>query len=340
MVTWERFPDSAAHDWDQALLAADDHNVFQSHGWGEYKRRTGWLPERYLAKNASGSTMAMTQILTKAAPLGTTIGWAAGGPVLRFPGFAKSDVAGLAAALVKAVCDGHRKVFLRLQSHLPNHPDLAYGLSHVFAKPLARLNAGYTIHVDLARSDDEIAKAMTSKHRYYIKQSLAKDIRWVTEKSDQAIDDLVRLNNEVAKLKQVGWIATSRREVAGLCETLGENALIMNGYLGESVAASCLVLQFGKRAFYMIAASSKEGRDVSASYAMISKLISILKTRGVTCFDFGGIDPITPAARGVNHFKQGFGGQVVDYLGEWEWATGRAQRWLGSLAIAVRRRAL
>ena len=37
-------------------------------------------------------------------------------------------------------------------------------------------------------------------------------------------------------------------------------------------------------------------------------------------------------------FKLGFGGTVVDYLGEWEYASTPLHRWLGHLAVTVRKR--
>jgi len=54
---------------------------------------------------------------------------------------------------------------------------------------------------------------------------------------------------------------------------------------------------------------------------MIVQLVSVLQGCGITHFDFGGIDPVSPSAQGVNHFKRGFGGNIVEYLGEWEVAS-------------------
>lgn len=83
-------------------------------------------------------------------------------------------------------------------------------------------------------------------------------------------------------------------------------------------ATSCLVLTLADKAFYLLAATGTDGRRISAAYAMVFKLFELLKSRGVTRFDFGGIDPLSPSARGVDHFKRGFGGEIVEYLGEWE----------------------
>ncbi len=64
-----------------------------------------------------------------------------------------------------------------------------------------------------------------------------------------------------------------------------------------------------------------------AAYAMVVKLLASLKEKGITQFDFGGIAPASLAASGVNHFKRGFGGELVEYLGEWEWVVSPSVRW-------------
>jgi lipid II:glycine glycyltransferase (peptidoglycan interpeptide bridge formation enzyme) len=68
----------------------------------------------------------------------------------------------------------------------------------------------------------------------------------------------------------------------------------------------------------MAAATNEMGRKISAAYAMISELFVNLKSKGVEVFDFGGIDPGNLNAQGVDHFKKGFGGKIIEHLGEWE----------------------
>jgi lipid II:glycine glycyltransferase (peptidoglycan interpeptide bridge formation enzyme) len=99
---------------------------------------------------------------------------------------------------------------------------------------------------------------------------------------------------------------------------------------------SCLAQVFGKKAFYMVASTNEKGRDVSAAYAMVEVLIQQLRARGITQFDFGGIDPVNKSASGVNHFKCGFGGQITEYLGEWEAASSEIIR--RTLNFAIRQR--
>ena len=73
-----------------------------------------------------------------------------------------------------------------------------------------------------------------------------------------------------------------------------------------------------------------------ASYGVFALLLQYLQNTGMTEFDLGGMDPNSPGARGVNQFKKGFGGELVQYVGEWEWATASWLRWAVNFGIWYR----
>jgi lipid II:glycine glycyltransferase (peptidoglycan interpeptide bridge formation enzyme) len=96
---------------------------------------------------------------------------------------------------------------------------------------------------------------------------------------------------------------------------------IVTGYHAERPVTSCMTLNFAGRAFYYIAATGAEGRKLSAAYGMLPRLVASLRESGIRYLDFGGIAPQSSERAGVDHFKKGFGGEIVEYLGEWEAAS-------------------
>jgi len=72
---------------------------------------------------------------------------------------------------------------------------------------------------------------------------------------------------------------------------------------------------------------------------MIDLLVRDLQRSGVRQLDLAGLDPDgrTP---GVDRFKLGFGGPVVERLGEWEWADPPILRLAVEAALAVRGQAI
>jgi len=73
---------------------------------------------------------------------------------------------------------------------------------------------------------------------------------------------------------------------------------------------------------------------------MFAKLRGLLREEGVVEFDFGGINPQSDLARGVDHFKRGFGGREIQYLGEWDQATSAVLRMVTNFLIGRRNRGM
>jgi lipid II:glycine glycyltransferase (peptidoglycan interpeptide bridge formation enzyme) len=159
---------------------------------------------------------------------------------------------------------------------------------------------------------------------------------WQSGNSDKFITDLSSLHDEMVRDKKLPALSMSQSELITMRNILGDSFLILTGYLNKQPATSCLVLGTGNNFFYMVAATGRIGRETSAAYAMIETLLSTLKKRNTKVFDFGGIDPVNPSASGVNHFKCGFGGEIVEHLGEWESAKSERLRLLINIAIRLR----
>lgn len=333
MATWQSFPEDLGEQaWNSLLLQARDYTVFQSYGWGEYKRLASWRPLRYVARARNGDVVGMVQLLLKTLPLGLGIAWAPGGPATRFKGgdLDGADLAGLLAELHER----HPRVLVRFQSHIPYDAARAYAFNQTCRRPFFRLISGYSIHIDLAGLEGGLAAQATSKHRYYMKKAAAAPLQWKSGSGDTDIAALTAIHREMVASKNLPSIATSEADVRNLRSALGDDGIsILTGYLGERPVTSCMTFNFGAKSIYMVAATGAQGREVSAAYAMIDQLIVLMRARGVEHFDFGGIDPASPAAEGVNHFKRGFGGRIVEYLGEWESAGSEWVRIAMNLAI-------
>lgn len=320
-------------EWDGLLQAATDATVFQSWSWGEYKRNHGWSPVRCLGRDKSGKVGAMAQILLKKLPLGIHAGWSPGGPVLQFKGCSPRQIGKALDALREALQERYGRLWLRFHSHIRNDPELAYVFSGRFHRPFFKVNSEFSPFIDLTASVEAFEKGMTSKHRYYMRQALAHGIDWKHGVDEALQDDLAKLHEEMTREKGMESIRLGREEIRKTFAALGEQAMILNGYHAGEAVTSCLVLRFGNRGFYASAATGGKGRELCAAYAMIHELFRVLKDKGMAKLDFAGLDPKTPAAFGVNHFKRGFGGELVEYLGEWECASSEKLRWAINLGI-------
>ena len=334
MVEWRLLADTDdAGTWDENLLACNYYNVFQSFDWGEYKRCSGWIPSRYIAQNKGEAVVAMAQILTKPFHGGVKLCWSAGGPLFCLRNIKVKNIPAILRMLYGKVLEvnGKRSV-IRFYSHADNTPDLSYQMSRICYRSVFKINSGYSIRMDLSQPIEAILAAMTSKHRYYVKKALMPEIQWRAEKDLNAVQGFLLLHNEMLNQKRLGSSKLDVKEIFNMLNTLKENAFIFSGFLNSQQVTSCLVLTFGDKAFYMLAATGSKGRESNLAYSMTYKLFEYLKKRDINEIDFGGIAPFSAAA-GVNHFKSGFGGEILEYLGEWDCSNSDWLRWGLNLAI-------
>jgi hypothetical protein len=331
MVNWKNF-DQSPSEWDSFILRARDYNVFQSYAWGEYKRKFGWNPLRFIATNKAQVVVGMVQILVKELPFGFGIGWAPGGPILRFNTSIEfsSDI----SALLKHLHDLYPRVLIRFHSHEKYDCRSAYEFRRACNRPLFKVNSGFTVLIDLKDSNADLQRAMTAKHRYYAKKAKSSHIEWVAGVTEKSISDLISVYIQMVLQKNITSTLINHQDLVLLSEVLGrESMTILIGYIAGSPVTFCLTYDFGRRSIYMMAATNDSGRRVNAAYAMIPELLLHLREKGIETFDFGGIDPGNLNAEGVDHFKKGFGGEIVEHLGEWESANSEALRTILNIGI-------
>lgn len=331
MVNWSNFNQSPS-DWDSFLLQARDYNVFQSYAWGEYKKKFCWTPLRFIATNKAQGVVGMVQILVKKLPFGFGIGWAPGGPILRFN--ASMEFSSVVSMLLKRLHEQYPRLLIRFHSHEQHDCLSAYEFRRACKRPLLKINSGFTVLINLKDSNADLQRAMTAKHRYYVKKAKLSRIDWVSGVTDESISDLIDVHRQMVLSKAIPSTSVNHQSLVLLREVLGdENITILTGFIMGRPVTSCLTYDFGRRSIYMIAATNESGRKVNAAYAMIPELLLHLKKKGIEVFDFGGIDPGNLSAEGVDHFKKGFGGAIVEHLGEWESANSEALRTIFNVGL-------
>lgn len=322
---WKQLPASEAAGWDGLLGSATDDNPFQSEAWARYKQRSGWEPQRWTAAGPGGEVICSFQLLKKSLPLGRSAIWIPGGPVAGFPGADPANLEPLMRDGLRRICESNRAVYARFYSLQPSSPETRKALSGFFGLPTRRLGSGATVQIDLTLPEEKLLSGMDKKHRYEVRRLGEDTLQWEWGNSAALAAGFGRLHSEMAAAKKVA--AADMEDLSRLLSEFKENGKILIGSAGREPMTACLVLLKGKTAFYWRAATGRKGRELSASYAMIWELMKRLKAAGIERFDFGGILPGVRSAQGINHFKRGFGGATVEYLGEWEWASAPWVRW-------------
>ncbi len=331
---WKQLAPEEEAGWDRLGTRAGDDNPFQSDAWARYKRLSGWEPQRWTASDGGGAVICSLQVLKKKLPLGRAVLWAPGGPVVAFPGADRGNLEPLLREGLRQIFRSNRAVYARFYSLQPSAPETRRALSGFYAVPKLRLGSGATVKIDLTLSEEDLLSRMDKKHRYEVRRLGEGALRWEWGTSTALVAALSRLHSEMAAAKKVS--AADEKDLSRLVSEFKENSKILIGSAGNEPVTGCLVLLKGKGAFYWRAATARKGRELSASYPMVWELLKRLKAAGIERFDFGGILPGVRSAEGINHFKRGFGGTAVEYLGEWEWSNTRWGRWGVNAWVACR----
>lgn len=171
-----------------------------------------------------------------------------------------------------------------------------------------------TIAVDLTPSEDELLKNMEKDTRYSIRRSQRESV--IVEKTED-IDTFLKLHKDTAK-RQKFWV--SNKDSKSLWDSLPkENKTILFAKKGKEILAGAFLIFYDRVAYYYEAASSQRGRELLAPYLVVWEGLKLAKKKGCAKFDFEGIvDSRIPATKkwgGFTHFKRGFGGKEVTYLG-------------------------
>ena len=322
---WKQLTPEESAGWDRLGTQAGDDNPFQSDAWARYKRQAGWEPQRWTASAGDGTLICSLQLLKKKLPFGRAVIWAPGGPVVGYPGADRENLEPLLREGLRQIFQSNRAGYARFYSLQPFAPETRRALSGSYAVPKHRLGSGATVKINLTLPEEDLLRQMDKKHRYEVRRLRESTLRWEWGTSASLVTALCQLHSKMAAVKKVS--AANEEDLSRLVSEFKEDSRILLGTSGNEPVTACLVLLKGKGAFYWRAATARKGRELSASYAMVWELLKRLKAAGIERFDFGGILPGVPLAEGVNHFKQGFGGTAVEYLGEWEWAGAPWIRW-------------
>jgi len=323
---WRLVAEDENRLWAEALAGIPDAPIFQHWGWGEFQRRSGWRPLRFIHRERDRVTLA--QVLCRRMPGGIDFAWVPGGPITDDPERLADRLDGLHSALKSRV----GRCYMRCNVMSAAHKTDFFTRNDSVRRARRPVNSRYSVFLDLTVGPDAWLRAMTKKHRYYVRLANRQGIEWRTGTDDGNLRALAELLRGMVGDKQISIPIYSHDELVTMNEYLGDAMTVIVGYHDGEPISGALVLTHGNRAHYLAAATSRKGRTMSAAYSMMWELHAHLRRIGVTIFDLGGIAPHDERASGVDHFKLGFGGEVVEYLGEWEMGTA-ISRTLGNSAV-------
>ncbi len=198
---------------------------------------------------------------------------------------------------------------------LPDFPNLVVSPKSAFF-PHSHL-------IDLSKSIDELQAQMHPKTRYNIKVANRYQVDVKEDNSQVGFNQYLDLLFETTKRQ--GFYLHSRSYHQDLYRHLKDTGMIhilLAKFQGELLTAM-MFLKIGKYFYYPYGASLDKNRQVMASTLTMWEAIKLGKSLGCTTFDMWGSLPpdAKPTDRGFgfHRFKEGYGGDLVQFVGTYDY---------------------
>ncbi len=320
--------------WDQTLARLPYAHALQSWAWGQFKARWGWesLPLVMSIGGNSWEALAAAHVLKRRLPRTPfCVLYVPKGPALDYHDAAlRRRVLGQLEQLARH----ERAIFIKIDPEVVQ----SWGLEKERVSPLGaavvrdlsargwrpsdeQIQFRNTVELPLEGTEEHLLAAMKQKTRYNIRLA---ERRGVTVRPGAAADfpAIAALYQATAARDGFtsrpteyyldGWSAL---HAAGLAQPLVAEVE------GRIIAAVILV-RFAQRTIYMYGASANEERERMPNHLLQWEAIRWARAQGSAVYDFWGApETFDESDRlwGVWRFKAGFSGEVVRFIGAWDY---------------------
>ncbi len=318
--------DISENEWNSFVAASPRGHVLQSSQWGQLKERFGWQVARVGIKDG-GQWLAGAQVLFR--PLGPwTIAYVPKGPVTDW---ADGEVTQTLLEALHQLCRQRRAILLKIEPDLAEGSTLVQKLTALgFRASPQTIQPRCTILLDLTPDPEDILARMKSKTRYNIRLAARKGVM-VREGTADDLPGFYHLMRITGQRDGFGIHSQSYYETAHQLFVPQGLVRLFLATFEDQVLGGIVAFAFGQRAWYMYGASSDEHRNLMPNYLLQWEAIQWAKERGCLIYDLWGIPDEdeevlereftkrSDGLWGVYRFKRGFGGQVVHYLGAYDY---------------------
>ena len=301
--------------WNAFVEAAPYHAFPQLWEWGEVRAMGGWRPLRLAIGPSQDTPVAGAQLLLRRMPvLGWHLGYVPRGPI------GDLDAPGVRAALIAALRSlGAREKIATVRADPEARLETAWGRALLDApwRAAPKIQPPTTRVIDLSPGEEGLKGNLKRKHRQYVNKAERAGV--TVERFDgttppgamgPALADFNRIYRYTAE--RAGFVARQPfyyERVWSIFAPTGRVRLSFALKDGERVAT---IFHFtcGERAVEAYGGMTDAGADARANYLLKWTAIADFAREGFAVYDMWGL-----ATGGIRQFKEGFGGEEIEYVG-------------------------
>lgn len=300
--------------WDAFVEASEPGSYLQLRGWATVKAVNGWQAHRVGEPGVVGAQI----LVRRPRPLPWGFAYAPRGPV------ASSWSSDEIETLSEMVRSGLSAVAGRV-SHLRIDPEIEAdagpdaggavrrALADAGWRPAPPVQPASTRVIDLRPDEDVLFAALRKKWRQYVNKARNAGITVVDAEGDR-LPEFYRIYRETAD--RAGFLIRTEqayRNVWDAYRPSGRARLLFAQSADGEPLATLFLVRAGSRVVEPYGGMTQAGGDSRANYLLKWEAIRTSREQGATSYDLWGL-----ATGGIAHFKTGFGGREVRYIGAYD----------------------
>jgi peptidoglycan pentaglycine glycine transferase (the first glycine) len=305
--------------WDRFVEASDPGSYLQLSGWATVKAVNGWSSHRVVVNAGGGAPGIGAQILVRRPrPMPWGFAYAPRGPVAA--AWDADSIAGFTDEARRSL----RGMVGRV-SHLRIDPEIEFDgpLDQEGAVRRALRTAGWrpgtpiqpnaTRVIDLGGDEESLWSDLRKKWRQYVNKARTAGVTVVDAGVDR-LPEFYRIYRETAD--RAGFLIRAEsayRDVWNAYAPAGRARLLFAQAADGEPQATLFLVRCGPRVVEPYGGMTAAGGESRANYLLKWEAIRSSREAGATSYDLWGL-----ATGGIAHFKTGFGGREVRYIGAWD----------------------
>lgn len=296
-------------------------NFAQSYLWG--KQKPMWKWEAVAVRGEDGRIKGSCAFMTRKLPgVGKTLMYGCRGPVCDL-----DDRETMAELLegARALAKQNKAYAIKIDPDVPSSNTAYADMLHSFGfkskeggKNFEAINPRYVFRLNVeGKTEEELMAGFHQKWRYNIRLAVKKGVtvQICGKEMVPAFADLM-LTTGVRD----GFVTRQPEYFANMLDNLGEHCRLYMAFDPEGTPiAGTLAIAYGDKVWYLYGASSNEHRNLMPNYLLQWSMIQWAVERGCRIYDFRGVSGDVSEDNplyGLFRFKQGFGGEFTEFVGE------------------------
>jgi len=317
--------------WDEFVSRSNPGSYLQTSAWAEVKAPNGWTPLRFMGRGAgelratphagpaaAASAFGVQMLIRRPRAFPWGFAYAPRGPV--FERWDPATLEGFTAALRLAISTSPTRVsHVRIEPEIElNGPfdedgEFRHALRHSGWRTGAPVQPPRTRQIDLRADEAALWSDLRKKWRQYVNKARNGGVRVVDATVDR-LPEFYAIYQETAK--RAGFMIRTYESYLGAWRAfarLGMARLLMAEGPDGVGLATLFLLRVGDRVVEPYGGMTTAGADCRANYMLKWEAIRTSRDQGATSYDMWGL-----SHEGIEHFKAGFGGREIEYVGAWD----------------------